>query len=100
MPCSFVERLFDWHGSHMKATRTTWWSVGRRSVGLWSREILVPGIILIFDDPDVSRGRPRRYVSFGRLGQLFELTFLPTSLEGATPRCWNIALRHWSEPRG
>ena len=63
-----------------------------RWVGFLPLKILVPSVSLILDsvslildDPDVSRGRSWRYVPFGCLGQLFELTFLPTSPEGAAP---------------
>jgi hypothetical protein len=78
----------------MKATGATLRRVSIWRVGFLSLEILVPNIILILDNPDVSRGRSWGFLSFGFLGQLFELTFLPSSLEGAAPRRWNIALRH------
>jgi len=83
--CSFAKRLINRHGSNVKATGTTWRRVSNRRVDFLSLEILVPKVILILDDSDVSRGHSWCYVSFGCLGQLFELTFLPTSPEAATP---------------
>ena len=56
--------------------------------------ILVSRVMLILDDPDVSRDRPWCYLPFGGLGQLFKLTFLPTSSKGSAPGRWNIALSH------
>ena len=83
--CSFVERLINRHGSHTKAAGTTLRSLSNWRVGFLSLEILVLSIILILDNSDVSRGRSCCCLSFGCLGQLFELTFLPTSLKGTTP---------------
>jgi hypothetical protein len=91
---SFAQRLINRYGSHMEAPRTTLRSVGSWRVGFWFLETLISRILLILDDPDVGRGRSWRCLSFRCLGQLFELTFLPTSLEGTTPRRWNIALGH------
>jgi hypothetical protein len=69
----------------MKATGTTLRSVSNWRVGFLSIEILVCSINLILDNSDVSRSRSWCRLSLGCLGQLFKLTFLPTSLEGATP---------------
>jgi hypothetical protein len=52
---------------------------------------------LILNDFDVSGGRFEVDVAFGCPGQLLELTLVPTSSEGAAPRCRKIALAHaWS----
>jgi hypothetical protein len=83
--CSFVKRLINRHGSHVKASGTTLRSVSNRRVGSLSLEILAPSLVLILDNSDASRGRSWCYLSFGCLSQLFELTFLPTSLKGTTP---------------
>jgi hypothetical protein len=83
--CSFSKRLIDRHGSYMKATCRTQWRVSNRRVGFLSLKIPIPRINLILDHFDVRRRRGWCYVSFGCLGQLFELAFLPTSPEGATP---------------
>ena len=69
----------------MKATGPNLRRVGDRRLGFLLLEILGTCVGLILDNSDVSRGRRWRYFLFGCLGQLFELTLLPTSLEWATP---------------
>jgi hypothetical protein len=83
--CSFVKRLIDRHRSHMKTTGTNDHGVSNRWLSSSPLEFLVTGVSLILDHSDVSRGLHWCYFPFGCLGQLFELTFLPASLEGPTP---------------
>lgn len=49
---------------------------------------------LILDDSDVSGGRSRERIPFGSLGQVFELTLLPSSPERTAPRRRYIPLSH------
>ena len=82
--CSIAKRLVNWHGSHMKATGNPW-GVSSWRICVFYLKVLVPGRTLILDHSDVMRGRFCCHLSFGCLGQLFELTLLATSSEGATP---------------
>jgi hypothetical protein len=82
---SFAQRLIDRHRSHVEAADTSGQSVLTGRLGFFSFEIRTIGGSLILDHSDVRRVRRGYDFSFGRLGQLFELTLLSTSPERATP---------------
>lgn len=63
--CSIAKRLIDGHRSHVKATGTNLQRVTLRRLGFLPLEILVTGLSLILDDPDMCRGRRSCYVPFG-----------------------------------
>lgn len=69
----------------MKAAGASVERISHRCFEFFGLEVCVPRVGLILNDPDVRGGRGRYDFPLGCLGQLFELTFFPTSLERATP---------------
>jgi hypothetical protein len=83
---SFTDRLVDRYGSHVEATDANLPRFLTGRLGFSTLDVFGPRVALIVENSDVSRGSSGGHSARGRLGQLFELTPLAASSEGATLR--------------